>query len=182
MLIWICGVSGAGKTTLGQGLYARLKPRLPGLFLLDGDDFRAAMGGELGYTPDERRKNALRIARLCNLLEKQGIHVICCAVTLPPEVQELNRSQCRDYLEIYLRVQKDTLLRRDPRGLYRKCASGEIRDLPGFDIAYVPPQRPHLILDNDEDLPTREAQISKVLGLAQGMLAPLESSRATAGR
>jgi adenylylsulfate kinase len=182
MLLWICGVSGSGKTTLGKALYARLKPSMPALFLLDGDDFRSAMGGDAGYSPDERKRNALRIARMCHLIENQGIHVITCAVTISPEAQELNRRQCKDYREIYIRVSKETLLRRDPKGLYHKCLNGELHDLPGFDTAYSPPREPHLVLDNDEDLPNRDGQVAKVLAALQGVLGSQGSARVTAGR
>lgn len=163
MLIWICGVSGSGKTTLGRLLYNHLKQSMPNLFLLDGDDFREAVGDVLGYTPEERSRNAHRIARFCHLLESQDIHVICCAVTIPPDLQALNRTACRQYYEVYMQVSLDTLIRRDPKSLYSRCLRGELRNLPGVDIEYHPPASPHLVLDNNEDLPSLDHFVGHVL-------------------
>ncbi len=151
MLIWICGVSGSGKTTLGSALYGRLKPSMPNLFMLDGDDFRTAVGDSLGYTPADRVTNALRIARFSHLLDSQGVNVICCAVTLPPQVQALNREKCGSYCEIFLNVTRETVVRRDPKKLYRHFMEGTEQNLAGIDIDYQPPAAPHLVIDNNKD-------------------------------
>lgn len=150
MLIWICGVPGSGKTTLGRALYQRLKPTMP-LFMLDGDDFRRAIGDALGYSPEDRVTNALRIARFSHLLDSQGINVVCCAVTLPAEVQRLNRENCRGYCEVFLDVTRETVMRRDPKRLYRHYFEGTEHNLPGIDIDYQPPASPHVIIDNNKD-------------------------------
>ena len=76
MLIWITGISGSGKTTVGTRLYERLKAEHLNLPHLDGDEFRQACGADLGYTLADRDKNALRMTRLCGLICAQGIHVI----------------------------------------------------------------------------------------------------------
>ena len=113
MIIWICGPSGAGKTTVGKALYDCMKPGMTNLFLLDGDQFRKAMANDLGYSSEDRLKNGLRIARFCQLLESQGINVICCAATIPPDVQKFNREIFREYYEILIEVPFDPLCKRD---------------------------------------------------------------------
>ena len=151
MLIWICGPSGAGKTTLGRALYNYFKPTTPNLFLLDGDDFRAAMGNDLGYSAEDRLKNGRRIARLCRLLESQGIDVICCGATIHPEVQSYNRKMFRQYWEIVMEVSYETLLRRDFKRIHSRARDGKLLDVIAVDIKWAPPATPDLILNNDED-------------------------------
>lgn len=124
---------------------------MPNLFLLDGDDFRSAMGNDLGFSPEDRRKNGHRIARTCHLLESQDINVICCGATIHPEVQRFNRSALREYYEILIEASFETLLRRDTKGIYKKALSGELTDVIGVDIEFIPPSAPHLIVNNDED-------------------------------
>ncbi len=151
MVIWICGPSGAGKTTIGQALYKHLKPATPNLFLLDGDDFRRAVGDDLGFTPEDRRKNGHRIARFCQLLESQGIDVVCCGATIHHEVQEFNRATFREYCEVLIEVSFETLLRRDTKQIYKRGLEGKMANVVGLDIKFIPPANPHIVLNNDED-------------------------------
>ncbi len=166
MLIWICGVSGSGKTTLGLALYQRLKPSMPNLFMLDGDDFRSAVGDALGYTPENRVTNALRIARFSHLLDSQDVNVICCAVTLPPQVQNLNREKCRGYCEVFLDVTRETVMRRDPKKLYRHYLDGTQHNLAGIDIDYQPPPAPHITIDNNKDEASRDHLVDRIVATA----------------
>ena len=151
MVIWICGPSAAGKTTIGRALYRQLKPDMPTLFLLDGDDFRAATGDDLQFTLEDRRKNGHRIARFCKLLEAQDINVICCAATIHPEVQEFNRVTFHEYCEVLIEVSFETLLRRDTKQIYKSALEGKLSDVIGVDIKFLRPAGPHLVLNNDED-------------------------------
>jgi adenylylsulfate kinase len=152
MVIWLCGLSGTGKSTLGGLLYERLKPSTPNLVLLDGEDVRAVYGDEhLGHDAESRRRNSVRIAKLCQLLDRQGIHVICCAMTLAPEAQVSNREELAEYYEVLLRVSLPVLASRDPKGIYRRARRGELKNVAGVDLPYVPPANPHLTIDNDAD-------------------------------
>ena len=152
MIIWICGPSGAGKTTIGQALYDSLKKVLPNLFMLDGDQFRWAMNNDLGYSAEDRRQNSHRIAKICKLLELQNIHVICCGVTIHPEVQEYNRDAYEEYCEVLIETSFGTLLKRDVKGIYKRALAGEIKEVAGVDIEFLPPSDPHITINNDEDL------------------------------
>ena len=87
MVVWLIGLSGAGKTTLGRLLHQRLAARLPNLVFLDGDDLRDVWGDNLGHSIEARRVNAHRISHLCRLLDRQGIHVIAAVLSMFPEWQ-----------------------------------------------------------------------------------------------
>lgn len=149
MVTWIIGLAGAGKTTIGRALYSELKPKHPNLVFLDGDTVRKVMGEDLGHTLEDRKKNADRVCRLCSMLESQNIHVICAILSIFPESQEWNRQNYRQYYEVYIDVDKETLIKRDQKGLYSKALKGEIKNVVGFDIEFKAPLKADMIVKND---------------------------------
>ena len=164
MVIWITGPSGAGKTTIGRALYDHLKPQRRGMFLMDGDEFRKAMGNDLGYSIEERRENGLRIIRLMQLLESQDITVVCCASTIHPDVQDFGHANLRSYYQVYIDVSLDTLRRRDIKDIYRRALEGEMVDVVGVDIDLVVPKTPHLVINNDKDRKSFDDLIDEIMG------------------
>lgn len=142
---WITGLSGAGKTTIGRLWYEKRKEELPNVVFLDGDVLREVFGDDLGYTQADRRKSAMRNARLCALLARQGIHVVCCTISMFHSVRDWNREHIPGYREIYVKVSMETLRQRDQKGLY---SQGEA-DVAGVHYAVEEPQNPHVILEND---------------------------------
>jgi glutamine kinase len=144
LVLWITGLSGTGKTTLGREVWHRLRAAGRPAIFLDGDALRASIAEDLDYTADSRRRSAMRNAKLCQLLAQQGNDVVCATISLFHEVQRWNRENIPGYREIYLRVPIDELLRRDRKGIY----SANARDIVGFDILAEVPEAPDLILDN----------------------------------
>src|SRR5580658_10619623 len=90
-VFWITGLSGAGKTTLGRELSSRLRVIGHPTVFLDGDALRSAIAEDLGHSADDRRRSAMRNARLCQLLAGQGADVVCATISLFHEVQRWNR-------------------------------------------------------------------------------------------
>lgn len=163
MVVWLCGLSGSGKTTIGRLMYERLKPRTPNLLLLDGEDVRAVCSDDLGHDSEGRRRNSVRIARLCQLLDRQGVHVICCAMTIVDEAQRENREAISEYYEVYIDVPVDVLATRDPKGIYRRARAGTLTNVCGVDIPYVPPAAPHLVVDNSQPLADLSPVLERIL-------------------
>jgi adenylylsulfate kinase-like enzyme len=147
-VFWITGLSGAGKTTLGEELGNRLRAAGRRVIFLDGDALRAAIAEDLGHSAENRRKSAMRNARLCRLLVEQGHDVICATISLFHEVQRWNRENIPGYREIYLRVPIDELQRRDCKGIYAGAQRGDARDVVGLDVLAEVPEAPDLVLDN----------------------------------
>jgi len=147
-VFWITGLSGAGKTTLGREVWRRLRADGRPVTFLDGDALRAVIAEDLGHSVDDRRRSAMRNARLCRLLAEQGADVVCATISLFHEVQRWNRENIPGYCEIYLQVPIVELRRRDSKGIYAGVECGEARDVVGFDVPAETPEAPDLVLDN----------------------------------
>src|SRR5713101_1267417 len=147
-VFWITGLSGAGKTTVGQELRSRLRAAGRAVTFLDGDALRAAIAEDLGHSAGNRLVSAMRNARLCRLLAGQGFDVVCATISLFHEVQRWNRENIPNYREIYLRVPIDELRRRDSKGIYAVAQRGDARDIVGLDVPAEAPEAPDLVLDN----------------------------------
>jgi adenylylsulfate kinase len=117
---------------------------------MDGDHVRNIMGDDLGHTVEERRTNAWRICRLCHYLDSQDIDVVCAILSVFHETQDWNRENNSRYFEVYIQVSMEDLIARDQKGLYSSAASGEVKNVVGFDIPFEPPPRSDLIVANGE--------------------------------
>ena len=150
MVIWIIGLSGAGKSTIGQEVYRIWKQTAPHTVLVDGDEVRAIFGhtGEEAYALEGRRVNAARIRAICKWLDSQGINVVCPVLSIFQEHRDANRTHFSRYFEVYIETAMDELLRRDSKGLYAGALAGTRKSVVGFDIPFVPPQHPDLTLAN----------------------------------
>ena len=147
MVIWITGLSGAGKTSLCNALSRMLKPRLPQLVLIDGDAVRHLFGDALGFTEADRKEQIGRIQRLAKMLSDQGLVVLVAALYCHPDLLAWNRANLVDYFEVYLDAPFDLVERRDSKGLYAGAAAGAIPHVVGVDIPWHAPQAPDLRLD-----------------------------------
>jgi adenylylsulfate kinase len=146
MVIWLIGLSAAGKTTVAREVVAHLRQEHDNVVLLDGDALRAVWGDDLGHSIEDRRRNAQRISYLCRLLDQQGIQVVASVLSMFPEWQAWNRRELTNYFEVFLDVPFSILERRDPRGLYAAARAGKATGVVGMDIPFPPPPNPDLVL------------------------------------
>jgi len=163
-LIWITGLSGSGKTTIGNALYLKLKQKYKNVVFLDGDSFREILGNDLGHNPKDRLENAYRIHRMCKFLVSQNIHVVCATMSLYKEIHELNRSEMRNYLEIFIECEIDELIKRDQKGLYSQAINGEQTNVVGVNLSFDKPQNSELTIDNTQQDALQE-KVEKILDL-----------------
>jgi len=163
-LIWITGLAGSGKSTIGNIIYERFKALSPATVFLDGDRIRNIFGDDLGHDPDGRIKNARRIAGLCKFLVEQDINVICATMSLYSEIHEFNRNSHTEYFEIFLECSMDELRKRDQKGLYSMAMEGKAKNIVGVDLAYDKPEKADLVLENTA-MSDIEGNVEKILKL-----------------
>lgn len=138
------GFAGAGKTTIGGLFYRRLKATKPNVALLDGDQIRPVFCEDTGYTHEDRVKRAWRIFRVCRMLAEQGIDVVCCSIAMYADVREWNRQNIANYKEIYIKVQPETLQKRNQKGLYTSAGA-----VVGVSLPFDEPKTPDIVIEND---------------------------------
>lgn len=156
ILYWITGLSGAGKTTLGNMLYQYLKNTKSNVVLIDGDTIRDVFGNDLGYSEEERFRGAMRNARLSRLLTEQGIDVVFCTISMFDEVRSWNRKYIENYMEIFLDVPIDILQKRDKKNLYQNIREGRTSNVVGMDLHLQLPKSPDIRIVNDENIGPEE--------------------------
>lgn len=145
---WITGLSGAGKTTTCRALVSALRAQGRAVVMLDGDELREVMDATRLHTRDDRLALAMRYARLCGLVARQGVDVAIATISLFREVHEWNRRNLPGYVEAYLRVPMPVLESRDPKRIYARARAGEIANVAGVDLAIDEPLAPDIVVDH----------------------------------
>ena len=165
MVIWLIGVSGAGKTTIGTKLCEKLKENRSNWVFLDGDNLREVWGGELGHSISDREINAKRISKLCHLLDKQDINVIASVLSIFPSWQDWNRENLSSYFEVYVKADINTVIDRDTKGLYEKAIKGKLKNVVGIDIKFPEPVKADVVIDTSNSYETPEISTDRILSL-----------------
>ncbi len=162
-VIWLTGISGAGKTTLGLKLEKKIIKSNKKCVMLDGDIVRAFFENDLGYTRKERMFNVKRIAFAAKLLAENGINVIVANIAPYYEVRDFIREKTSNYIQIYVKVSLDTVIKRDVKGHYKNYEKGDLDNLIGVDDSYDVPRNPNLIVDTD--LESISESVEKIINL-----------------
>ena len=151
-VIWMCGLSGSGKTTIAKGVEKELHKKGYLTQVLDGDNVRDGVNKGLTFSSEDREENIRRIAEVSKLFLNCGVIVINCFVS--PEVHMREKAKQvigeKDFLEIYVNTPLSVCEERDVKGLYKKARKGEIKNFTGIDAPFEAPTKPDLEIKTDE--------------------------------
>jgi len=120
MVIWITGISGTGKSTLGKKLLTEVKKKFPATIFFDGDQFREIFQNDINYTLKDRDINAVRLTRLVRNISKQNVNIIVSANLTNIKFRKWMKENVKNYYEIYISASLKSLLKRDYKKLYSK--------------------------------------------------------------
>ncbi|MFD1676144.1 adenylyl-sulfate kinase [Alicyclobacillus fodiniaquatilis] len=141
LCIWFTGLSGSGKSTLANAVEQSLYQMGVHTYLLDGDNVRHGLNGDLGFSDEDRKENVRRVAHVANLFVDAGVVAITALISPFHADREKARKIFApgSFIEVYVECPLEECARRDPKGLYEKAKSGQIRDFTGISSPYEPP-------------------------------------------
>lgn len=149
--LWFTGLSGAGKSTLAVATEEALYEQGYLTYILDGDNIRSGINSNLGFSPEDRTENIRRIAEIAKLFRDTGIINLTAFISPYREDRQLARRLADgDFIEVHVDAPLDICEERDPKGLYKKARSGEIKDFTGIDAPYEAPEKPEIYVNTDE--------------------------------
>ncbi len=165
VILWFTGLSGSGKSTLAHAVEEKLYEMKCRTYVLDGDNIRHGLCGDLGFSNEDRVENIRRIGEVAKLFVEAG--VISLTAFISPfradrdNVRKINAEG--DFFEIYCKCSLDICEERDVKGLYKKARAGEIKEFTGINSPYEEPLNPELTVDTGSE--SLEESAAKVINL-----------------
>jgi len=153
-VVWLTGLSGAGKSTIAQSIERDLFHRGMNTYVLDGDNIRHGLNSNLGFSPDDRVENIRRVSEVAKLMADAGTVVITAFIS----PYRMDRRRAREialegnaeFIEVFVDAPLEVCEARDPKNLYKKARAGEIREFTGIDAPYEAPDDPEIVVRTDE--------------------------------
>jgi bifunctional enzyme CysN/CysC len=151
-IVWLTGLSGAGKSTIASGLELELHKRGMRTYILDGDNVRLGLNRDLGFSDADRSENIRRVAEVAKLMHDAGLIVIAAFISPFESDRQMARSlvAAGSFWEIFVSTSAMVCEQRDPKGLYARARKGEIANLTAVGSRYETPTHPELSVDAGE--------------------------------
>lgn len=155
LAIWLTGLSGAGKTTVAHALERELHMQGMLVQVLDGDNLRAGINNNLGFSEADRSENIRRVAEVTKLFVETGVITVCCFISPTDAIRKIAKSIVgdSDYFEVFVNTPIEVCEERDVKGLYKKARRGEIGNFTGIHSPYEIPENPGLELTPSDGTP-----------------------------
>ncbi len=148
VLLWFTGLSGAGKSTLAHALEEQLHQHGCRTYVLDGDNVRHGLCGDLGFSHEDRTENIRRIGEMAKLFIQAGVITLTAFISpYRSDRQRVRDLVGSDFVEVYVRCPLEVCEERDVKGLYQKAREGKIKEFTGISSPYEEPQDPELVID-----------------------------------
>lgn len=173
-VLWFTGLSGSGKSSVANMVEKKLLLMGRHTYLLDGDNVRHGLNKDLGFTPEDRVENIRRVAEVAQLMVDAGLIVIAAFISPFRSERRMARSlmQEGEFLEVFMDTPLEVAEQRDPKGLYKKARSGNLKNFTGIDSPYEAPENPELILEagtgSVEEMADKVIALLKALGKLEG--------------
>ncbi|PZR76882.1 MAG: adenylyl-sulfate kinase, partial [Chthoniobacterales bacterium] len=164
-VVWLTGLSGAGKSTIARALEKELFQRSMQTYVLDGDNLRHGLNSNLAFTPEDRAENIRRVAEVAKLMADAGVVVITAFIS--PYRADRTRARAialqagAEFVEIFVDAPLAVCEARDPKGLYEKARAGQLKGFTGIDAPYELPEDPEIAVRTDEQ--TAEESVNRIL-------------------
>ena len=154
-VIWLTGLSGSGKSTIANELEKQLFANSLHSYVLDGDNLRHGINKDLGFTKADRAENVRRVAHIAQLMSDAGLIVIVALISPFSTDRDSARSlfEPGKFIEVWVKTPTEVCIERDPKGLYKKAASGSIPNMTGIGQEYEAPENAELVLDGTIPVP-----------------------------
>lgn len=166
-VLWFCGLSGSGKSTIAAGVERVLHQQGRLTVRLDGDNLRTGLNSNLGFSDDDRLENIRRTSEVAKIFAENGAIVLCSLITPRGIHRDLARGILGDdFAEIYVKASFEACEARDVKGLYAKAAKGEVAHFTGRDSSFEEPQQADLVIDTESV--TVEDGVLEVLEFLRG--------------
>ena len=151
-VIWFTGLSAAGKSTLANALTARLHLLGVKSYILDGDNIRHGLNKNLGFSPEDRKENIRRIGEVAKLFVDAGLIAMTAFISPYKEDRNDARKLLKEdeFIEVFVKCSLLECEKRDPKGIYKKARSGEIKEFTGISAPYEDPENPEIVLETDK--------------------------------
>lgn len=165
VMVWFTGLSGSGKSTIAMGVERELHKRGILCRILDGDNIRAGINSNLGFSAEDRMENIRRIAEIGKLFVQTGVVTLACFVSPTNDVRQLARQIVgeEDFLEVYVSTPLEECERRDVKGLYARARRGEVKNFTGISAPFEAPEHPALSIDTSRL--TLEESVNRVVAM-----------------
>ncbi len=165
VMVWFTGLSGSGKSTVALGVERELHKRGILCRILDGDNIRAGINSNLGFSQEDRTENIRRIAEIGKLFVDTGVVTLACFVSPTEDIRQMARDIVGkdDFKEVFVSTPLEECERRDVKGLYAKARKGQVKDFTGISAPFEAPKHPALSIDTSV-LPLEES-VHKVVEL-----------------
>lgn len=156
-VVWLTGLSGAGKSTIAGALERELFQRSMHTYVLDGDNLRHGLNSNLGFTPEDRAENIRRVSEVAKLMADAGTVVITSFIS-PYRIdrrlaREVALQAGAEFVEVFVNAPLSVCEERDPKGLYQKARTGGLKGFTGIDAPYEPPEDPEIVVHTDQQSP-----------------------------
>ncbi|MCJ1765420.1 adenylyl-sulfate kinase [Mammaliicoccus sciuri] len=163
VVIWFTGLSGSGKSTISVALEKALFEQNITSYRLDGDNIRHGLNQNLGFSPEDRKENIRRIGEVGKLMVDAGVVTMTAFISPYEEDRNTVREILEDgeFIEVFTKCSLDECESRDPKGLYKKARSGEIKEFTGINAPYEEPSNPEIVIDTENE--SVEESVEKIV-------------------